>query len=109
MLSETMSPTVMLVAALTMAWPMATARGWGAEGHRITGYVADSRLTARTRAALRQILGDFDLAELAVEANVRRAELSREYPGSERWHYDDRLGCHADPSPEDYWPQNKCE
>src|ERR1700682_6005666 len=105
MLSETMSPTVMLVAALTMAWPMATARGWGAEGHRITGYVADGRLTPRTRAALRQILGDFDLAELTLEADVRRAELSRVYAGSERWHYDDRLVCHPDLSAEDYCPQ----
>ena len=84
------------------------ALGWGAEGHRITAWVADSQLTPRARTAVRELVGDDSLAELAVEADTRRADLDHQYPGSSRWHYDDRLVCHADVALSDYCPADNC-
>jgi nuclease S1 len=84
------------------------ALGWGAEGHRITGWVADSQLTPHARAALRELVGDGPLAELAVEADTRRTDLDHQYPGSSRWHYDDRLVCHPDVPLTDYCPADNC-
>jgi hypothetical protein len=86
----------------------ASALGWGAEGHRITGFVAESQLTPRTQAALRELVGDTQIAELALEADKRRPELAQQYPGSERWHYDDRLVCHPDVPLADYCPGDNC-
>ena len=83
------------------------ALGWGAEGHRITGFVAESQLSPRTQAALRELV-DTPLAELALEADERRQELANQYPGSQRWHYDDRLVCHPDVPLADYCPEENC-
>jgi S1/P1 Nuclease len=86
----------------------APAFGWGAEGHRITGWVAESQLSPRTLAALHDLVGDTQLAELALEADARRVELGDQYPGSQRWHYDDRLVCHPDLPLADYCPADNC-
>jgi hypothetical protein len=57
---------------------------------------------------LRELVGDIELAELALEADQRRPELAKLYPGSERWHYDDRLVCHSDVPLADYCPGDNC-
>ena len=85
-----------------------TVLAFGAQGHRITGYVAEAQLSAQARAELEAILGPFDLAELALAADERRAEFTAGFPDSPRWHYDDRLVCHPDLPKTDYCPEGAC-
>ncbi|HUO79259.1 MAG TPA: S1/P1 nuclease [Steroidobacteraceae bacterium] len=73
--------------------PAAPARAWGAEGHRIVGLVAERLLDARTRRALRAIAGDDGLADIGLWMDRERDRLRAEWPGSERWHYDNRPVC----------------
>ncbi len=88
---------LLLSLALT---PAAPARAWGPEGHRIVGLVAERLLDARTRGALRSIAGDQSLAELGEWMDRERERLRVEWPGSERWHYDNRPVCAAAAVPE---------
>ena len=67
--------------------------GWGAEGHRIVGLVADELLDAGTRARLRDLAGDESLADIGQWLDRERPRLRDELPGSERWHYDNRPVC----------------
>jgi S1/P1 Nuclease len=99
---------VAALAGLGAVLESTTALGWGAEGHRVTGWVAESQLAPRTQSALHELVGDTQLAELALEADARRAELADQYPGSQRWHYDDRLICHPDVALADYCPGDNC-
>ncbi len=88
-------------------WPSA-AQAFGADGHRISGHIAQAALTSQARAQLEQILGHVDLAELALAADEQRAQLKARFPDSPRWHYDDRLVCHPDLPVEDYCPRGAC-
>lgn len=83
-------------------------QAFGADGHRVTGYVAEALLTDTARARLTALLGPLDLATLALAADEQRAELATRYPGSPRWHYDDRLVCHPDLEARDYCPEGAC-
>jgi len=84
------------------------ALGFGADGHRITGYIAEAELSAQARLELEAILGPHDLADLALAADERRAEFQERWPDSPRWHYDDRLVCHPDLSVAEYCPGGAC-
>jgi hypothetical protein len=84
------------------------AQAFGAEGHRVTGFIAEAELDAVTRAELVEILGSVDLAQLALVADERRDEFRERYAESPRWHYDDRLVCHPDLPPSDYCPDGAC-
>jgi hypothetical protein len=75
--------------------PAAPARAWGAEGHRIVGLIAERLLDARTRSALRAVAGDESLADAGLWMDRERDRLRAEWPGSERWHYDNRPVCAA--------------
>ena len=39
-----------------------SAFGWGATGHRVTGYIADKHLSKKARLAIERILGQQSLA-----------------------------------------------
>lgn len=58
---------------------------WGPEGHRIVGEIAQERLTARARLQVKELLGDDDLAAVAVWAD----EIKRERPETAAWHFVD--------------------
>jgi hypothetical protein len=73
--------------------PLEPAGAWGAEGHRVAGLVAERLLDARSRAALRAIAGDETLADLGLWLDQQRDRLRAAWPGSERWHYDNRPVC----------------
>jgi len=101
----------MAVLAIMLLWSLgtsATAHAFGADGHRITGYIAEAELSDEARVQLRALLGTYDLAQIALQADERRAELAQRLPGSERWHYDDRLACHPDLPVRDYCPGGQC-
>jgi hypothetical protein len=91
----TMAASVLL-AALASPFAAAPAHAWSAPGHRIVGLVAEQFLDGDTRRALYQIAGEESLAEVGLWLDVERDRLRTEWPGSERWHYDNRPVC--DPS-----------
>ena len=84
------------------------AHAWGAEGHRIVGLVAEQLLDARSRGALRAIAGEESLAELGLWMDRERDRLRTEWPGSERWHYDNRPVCAPALPPEPYCEDGHC-
>ncbi len=64
-------------------WAMA----WGAQGHRITGQIADSYLTPKARLAIKKILGNESLALAGNWADFMRSDPAYKY--TEVWHYVD--------------------
>ncbi len=58
---------------------------WGAEGHRIVGYVADAELTPNARLAVHRLTGTASLA--AVANRMDQARRSREGRAMQRWHF----------------------
>ena len=96
---------VLLVLGLAPAPP---AQAWGAEGHRIVGDVAERLLDARTRAALRAVADDQSLADLGLWMDRERNRLRAEWPGSERWHYDNRPVCAPAAQPEQDCADGNC-
>jgi hypothetical protein len=94
--------------ALVLTLQASAALSWGDEGHRITGYVANSALTASTRAKLREVLGTDDLATVATWMDDQRDLLDREIPGSSRWHYENRAACSTSTADKKRCPQGNC-
>ena len=86
----------------------ASARAWGAEGHRIVARVADELLDARTRAALREIAGDETLEAASTWLDRERQHLRRTWRGSPAWHYDDRPLCDAAVGADRYCADGNC-
>ncbi|MBC7982951.1 MAG: hypothetical protein H7Y02_03760 [Candidatus Obscuribacterales bacterium] len=83
----------MVIVAL-FAWHT-TASSWGDEGHRITGYIANALLTANTRQKLRDLVGTDDLSQLSTILDDQRPEWETRFPGSSKWHYENRTICTA--------------
>ncbi len=73
-----------------------TVHAWGNDGHRITGYIADTLLTESTRQHLRELFGDDDLARLATLLDDNREQIETQHPGAARWHYENRRVCGSD-------------
>lgn len=67
--------------------------GWGNEGHRIIGLVADNMLTARARIELNALLSGGTLSDATTFVDAYHEALKREVPGSEKWHYDNIPVC----------------
>lgn len=98
-----------LVTGLILALlPSAPVFGWGAQGHRIVGYVAEAFLDARTRAEIQRLAGDASLAELGLWLDEEKVRLSAAEPGSERWHYDDRPVCRPEATVDSYCADGNC-
>ncbi len=87
----------LLLSPLMIVAPVPNAFGWGAEGHRITGFMAEELLTPKARIAVNQLLDGGSLADAAVFMDVYREALKREVPGSERWHFNNNPVC-GDPT-----------
>lgn len=58
---------------------------WGPEGHRIVGDIAQARLTPTARLHVKELLGNDDLAAIAVWAD----EIKGEHPETDGWHFVD--------------------
>lgn len=74
-----------LVIVFALVYVPFTASAWGVLGHRIVGEVADSYLQAKTRLAIKQILGNESLAMSANWADFIKSDTSYNYLSS--WHY----------------------
>ncbi len=81
---------------------------WGQEGHRITGYIAQSLLSPEARAAAEQLIPDADFSELALYMDVHKRELKVTLPGSDTWHYTDIEVCSAPGNESDPCPNGDC-
>jgi hypothetical protein len=66
------------------------AYAWGGEGHRVTGYIAESLLTPKTRLRLHQLTGGASLDQLATYMDEHRLDLG---PRVRKWHYDNMPVC----------------
>ena len=97
-----------MVALGAACLPVLPAWGWGAEGHRIVGDVAEALLDSRARAALQEIAGTEGLGEIGLWLDQNRDELKNTQPGSERWHYDNRPDCGARVPLENYCAGGAC-
>jgi hypothetical protein len=81
------APRAPLVALLIGALIAATPRpagAWGRLGHRASARLAESRLSPRARAIVRELL---DPGESLADASTWADEHSREIRGSSSWHY----------------------
>jgi hypothetical protein len=81
---------------------------WGDQGHRITGYIANTNLSAATRDQLRNLVGTDDLALIATWMDDERDSLNQRLPGSSRWHYENRLACGPALESARTCPQGQC-
>jgi hypothetical protein len=90
---------------LTMPKP---ADAWGAEGHRLVARIAEQALDQQARDRLHSLLGSESLADASVWLDQEKQRLRHDWPGSERWHYDDWPVCETAPHPERYCRQGQC-
>ena len=65
-----------LLALLAILVP-ATSFGWGRDGHRIIGHIAEQFLSTNARAAVRDLLGAESLAEVSTWADEVRVGIPR--------------------------------
>jgi hypothetical protein len=97
-----------VLACLALVTP-SMAHAWGEKGHRITGLVAQALLTPHARARLKELVGDEDLATIALYMDRNRASLEERIPGSRKWHYDNLPVCDADTrTPAQLCPDDNC-
>jgi hypothetical protein len=75
---------VPLVLTLVLASPLRSL-GWGQTGHRIVGEIADHYLTAKTKAALKKILGNESVAISSNWADFIKSDSTYKY--LDVWHY----------------------
>jgi nuclease S1 len=71
-------------AAALLMIPTRAALAWGRLAHRASAKLADSRLSPRTRALIRELL---EPGESLADASTWADEHSRDIPGSMSWHF----------------------
>lgn len=79
-----LAPVKPLLVLLVFLWP-ALAGAFGAEGHRVVGFVAERHLCAQTRQWLAPLLEGTDLASAGVWADAVRD--APEWAHTKPWHY----------------------
>ena len=99
--------TIALAALISATALPSAVFAWGNEGHRVTGLVADSLLTPKTRIRLNHLVPNVNLGDFANQMDVFRTALTIEVPGSDKWHYDNQPICGAKPY-EAYCPNGDC-
>jgi hypothetical protein len=70
---------------LTMIYLPFSAGAWGVQGHRVVGEIADYYLQAKTRVAVKQILGFESMAMTANWADFVKSDTSYKYLSN--WHF----------------------
>ena len=74
-----------IVVIVALAYLPFTAAAWGTLGHRIVGEVAETYINAKTRLAIKQILGNETMAMTANWADFIKSDTSYNYLSN--WHY----------------------
>jgi hypothetical protein len=92
---------------LTLGWHL-SAHAWGDEGHRITGFIANTYLSDAARAQLLTLVSTDNLALIATWMDDERDLLNQSLPGSSRWHYENRLACAPTLNAAPPCPQGQC-
>jgi hypothetical protein len=94
------SPSLLkhLLPALTLLW-LHDAAAWGNLGHRITGTIAESMLTATAHRQVHLLLGNESMAIAATDMDTQRASLSERWPQADQWHYNNQSVCNDHPTP----------
>jgi hypothetical protein len=80
------------------------ARGWGQDGHRITGEIAERNLNPKALTAIREILGDESLAEISTWPDDIRSDGTWDF--ATPWHY---ISIDDDESWEDFEREPEAE
>lgn len=80
----------LLALCLGLTWNTG-AWAWGAEGHRLVGYVADADLSPKTRIAVRRIMNADSLASVANWLDEVRN--TPEGKSMQRWHFVTMKAC----------------
>jgi hypothetical protein len=62
-----------------------SALGWGATGHRVTGYIAEKHLSKKARLAIQRILGQQSLAMASTWMDDIRSDSTFDYTAD--WHW----------------------
>jgi nuclease S1 len=78
------SPLVLLMIGVLIAAMPRPAGAWGRLGHRASARLAESRLSPRARAVIRELL---EPGESLADASTWADDYSREIRGSAAWHY----------------------
>jgi hypothetical protein len=73
------------VAILISLCAVSSAFGWGGDGHRLVAYIATQRLTPEAAAAVKDLLGNATLVDVATWADDVRRDRKETGP----WHYVD--------------------
>lgn len=76
---------IKLLLFFALLYVPSNAGAWGVLGHRIVGEVADKYLQAKTRLAIKQILGNESMAMAANWADFIKSDTSYNYLSN--WHY----------------------
>src|SRR5687768_8908578 len=74
--------TVFLAALICIP---AVTMAWGVVGHRVVGEIADSYLSAKTKAEIKKILGTESIAMASNWADFVKSDRSYDYLNT--WHY----------------------
>ncbi len=74
-----------LIGLLLLTFTSIVAFGWGATGHRVTGYIADKYLTKKARLAVQRILGQQSLAMASNWMDDIRSDSTFDYMAD--WHW----------------------
>jgi S1/P1 Nuclease len=97
-----MSRTTFLLLTVLTLLAAPTAWGWGPQGHRTVGAIADRLLTPATRAAVAQLLardldkfGNLSGRNTLESVSVWADEIRDTTASRPRWHYDDLPVCGA--------------
>ena len=73
---DLLRPLIARLAGLVLLMAAVPAQPWGHQGHRVSAQLAAPLLSAETRAAIRRILGEQDLASAAIWADKMRSNPS---------------------------------
>ena len=103
-----MKPTIYTINLALLVCAMLThidaACAWGSEGHRITGYIAESLLTPKARIRVHQLTNGASLDQVATYMDEHKHDLG---PRIRQWHYDNDPVCQVVPV-ESYCHQGNC-
>ena len=66
-----MKPRTTTIALIAILVP-SVCFAWGRDGHRITGYIAETLLTPQARAAIRDLLGNESLSDVSAWADEKQ-------------------------------------
>ncbi len=82
--------SIRILIVLSLLFSASTAFGWGQNGHRVVGKIAESHLTSKAKLAVYGLLKNERLARASIWADQIKSHPDQKYYGKFRpWHYVD--------------------